>query len=81
MIDLHTLAWANTDQLGPEVADRWRRRRGETGSPIDANPAAHERAMGCVDGAVILGFRSERLGVRPDRRAHPGRIEAEDGCG
>ncbi|MHC4709014.1 MAG: hypothetical protein ACYTA3_00945, partial [Planctomycetota bacterium] len=65
IIDLHTHAWASLDQLGQELAARWRRRAAENGAGlIDASPAAHERNMGCVDGAVVLGFRADRIGAR-----------------
>lgn len=61
IIDLHTHIWANLDQLGPAVAARWRQEAANGRSVPDAGPAAHERNMGCVDGAVVMGFRSERL--------------------
>ena len=64
IIDLHTHVWANLDQLGPELAFRRRRQAAGNGAQLDASPAAHERAMGCVHGAVILGFRADRIGAR-----------------
>ncbi len=64
IIDLHTHVWANLDQLGPELASRRRRHAAGNGTQLDASPAAHERAMGCVDGAVVLGFRADRVGAR-----------------
>ena len=64
IIDLHTHVWASLDQLGPEIAARLRRRTAAGSDPIDASPAAHQRAMAPVDGAVILGFRADRLGAR-----------------
>ena len=64
IIDLHTHVWANLDQLGPELASRRRKHAAGNGTQLDASPAAHERAMGCVDGAVVLGFRADRLGAR-----------------
>jgi predicted TIM-barrel fold metal-dependent hydrolase len=65
IIDLHTHVWASLDQLGQELAARWRRRAAENGAgQIDAGPAAHERNMGCVDGAVVWGFRADRIGAR-----------------
>ncbi|MHC4414358.1 MAG: amidohydrolase family protein [Planctomycetota bacterium] len=63
IIDLHTHVWASLDQLGREVADCLRRRNGDCRERLDASPAAHERAMTCVDGAVVLGFRADRLGA------------------
>lgn len=66
IIDLHTHVWANLDQLGPEMAAACRRRCRE-GEELDGSPAAHERHMGCVNGSVVIGFRSDRLGARiPD---------------
>jgi predicted TIM-barrel fold metal-dependent hydrolase len=64
IIDLHTHIWASLDQLGPELAARLRRRSAEGVESLDASPAAHERAMGPVDGAVVLGFRADRMGAR-----------------
>lgn len=64
IIDLHTHVWANLDQLGPEPAARRRRLAAGNGARLDAGPASHERHMGCVDGAVVLGFRADRLGSR-----------------
>jgi len=64
IIDLHTHVWANLDQLGPDLASRRRSRAAGNGTQLDASPAAHERAMGCVDGAVVLGFRADRVGAR-----------------
>jgi predicted TIM-barrel fold metal-dependent hydrolase len=65
IIDLHTHVWASPDQLGEALAARWRRRAANAapGAP-DASPAAHERNMGCVSGAAILGFRADRIGAR-----------------
>jgi hypothetical protein len=65
IIDLHTHVWASLDQLGEELAARWRHLAAEPGADqIDASPAAHERHMGCVNGAVVLGFRADRIGAR-----------------
>ena len=65
IIDLHTQVWANLEQLGCDLAAQIRARPVMAGAdPLEGTPIAHERAMGCVDGAVVLGFRSERLGAR-----------------
>jgi len=68
IIDLNTHVWANLDQLGPELASRRRSAAAgngaNNGAQLDASPAAHERAMGCVDAAVVLGFRADRVGAR-----------------
>ncbi|MCH8211927.1 MAG: amidohydrolase family protein [Planctomycetes bacterium] len=68
IIDLHTQVWANLEQLGCDLAAQIRARPVLAGAdPLEGTPIAHERAMACVDGAVVLGFRSERLGARiPD---------------
>ena len=63
ILDCHTHVWASVDQLGPELAQRIRTRQAEHWGQYDATPAAHERMMDCVDGAIVLGFRSERLGA------------------
>ena len=64
IIDLHTHSWTSIDQLGPELADRLRAVRAQPWGHLDAGPVAHERAMSCVDGSLVLGFRSDRLGAR-----------------
>jgi hypothetical protein len=65
IIDLHTRIWSAVDQLGPQTASRLRRRWGRQGSErLDASPVAHEKAMSCVDAAVVLGFRADRIGAR-----------------
>ena len=63
IIDLHTHVWASLDQLGTEVAKRVRKRNAQGRTQIDGSPAAHERAAACVAGAVVLGFRADRLGA------------------
>lgn len=68
IIDLHTHMWPNLDQLGPELAALWRRRTPACG-PVDARPASHERNMACVDGAVVMGFRADRLGANVPNEA------------
>jgi predicted TIM-barrel fold metal-dependent hydrolase len=64
IIDLHTQVWLSIDQLGRETAQRLRADQLEHWGQLDASPAAHERAMSCVDGAVVIGFRSDRLGAQ-----------------
>jgi len=61
IIDLHTQVWLSIDQLGRETAQHLRADQMEHWGQLDASPAAHERAMTCVDGAVVIGFRSDRL--------------------
>jgi hypothetical protein len=64
IIDLNTQIWLSMDQLGPEMAERLRAVQVKHWGQLDASPAAHERAMDCVDGAIVLGFRSDLLGAR-----------------
>lgn len=63
IIDLHTQVWSNLDQLGPQVAERTRNKLLERWGQFDGSPASHEEAMTCVDGALVFGFRSQRLGA------------------
>ncbi len=63
IIDVRTHVWYDLDQLGREVADRLRSSLAERWGQFDASPAAHEREMACVDAALIVGYRSERLGA------------------
>jgi predicted TIM-barrel fold metal-dependent hydrolase len=64
IIDIHSQVWASLDQLGPELARRLRARQTDQWFAFDAGPDAHERAMACVSGSVVIGFRSDRLGAR-----------------
>jgi predicted TIM-barrel fold metal-dependent hydrolase len=63
IIDVHTRVWLSLDQLGHEVAQRLRTEQADRWGHLDASPAAHEQAMGCVDGAIVLGFQSRRSGA------------------
>jgi uncharacterized protein len=66
IIDLYTQIWSTPDQLGTELAEGLRARQSEmppaTGA-YDGSPAAHEQAMTPVNGALVFGFHSERLGA------------------
>lgn len=64
IIDIHSQVWSSVDQLGPELARRLRAKQTDNWCSFDAGPDAHERAMACVSGSVVLGFRSERMGAR-----------------
>src|SRR5687768_1466194 len=63
IIDLRTRIWSSLDQIGSDAAARLRRRFAERWDQLDGSPAAHERAMHCVQGAVVFGFRSNMLGA------------------
>lgn len=63
IIDLHTQIWSNLDQLGPNVAERTRNKLIDRWGQYDGSPASHEESMTCVDGAIVFGFRSQRLGA------------------
>jgi predicted TIM-barrel fold metal-dependent hydrolase len=64
IIDARTHIWSSPEQLGAEIADRLRSRSADRPAPLDASPARHERSMACVDGALVFGTRSDRLGAR-----------------
>ncbi|MHC5022959.1 MAG: amidohydrolase family protein [Planctomycetota bacterium] len=64
IIDVQTHIWSTLDQLGQEMAERIRATQADYWGQFDGSPAAHERSMGCVDAAFVLGFRSELLGAR-----------------
>lgn len=63
IIDVHTHIWSSLEQLGPELAGRLRGRAAGRFDQFDASAPAHERAMNCLDGALVFGFRSQRLGA------------------
>jgi len=64
IIDVRTYVWSSLDQLGREVAGKFRQRAAERFEQYEGVMGAHERAMTCCDAAFVLGFRSERLGAR-----------------
>ncbi len=63
IIDLRTRIWSSLDQIGSDAAARLRRRFAERWDQLDGSPAAHERAMHCVQGSLVFGFRSNMLGA------------------
>lgn len=63
IIDVHTHIWSGLEQLGGEVSSRLRSRAHERTGHIDGTAGNHERAMSCVDAALVFGFRSNRLGA------------------
>ncbi len=63
IVDIHTHLWSNPEQLGTSSAERLRACRVDQSGARDGSPGAHERAMSCVDGSLIFGFRSELLGA------------------
>ncbi|MCP3904738.1 MAG: amidohydrolase family protein [Planctomycetes bacterium] len=62
IIDVNSHVWFGLDQVGGEVAERLRHEQAERWGHLDASPAAHQEAMGCVDASFVIGFRSDRLG-------------------
>ena len=63
IIDVHTHIWTSPDQLGTEIAQKMRTRRSELTGRIEADPADLDRVSTCVDGVLVHGFRSVRLGA------------------
>lgn len=59
IIDVNTRIWTNLDQLGTESASRIRSQQTERWGQYDASLVAHEKAMSCIDGALVFGFRSD----------------------
>lgn len=64
IIDVRSFVWSSLDQFGREVAGRLRTRAAERFEQYEGVMAQHDRAMTCVDAALVFGFRSERLGAR-----------------
>jgi len=62
IIDVNSHIWFGLDQVGGDLADRLRVEQAERWGHLDASPAAHEEAMGCVDATFVIAFRSDRLG-------------------
>jgi uncharacterized protein len=95
IIDLQTQVWTNSEQLGREAANQLRQCHLRSQEPCDASPASYDRAMECVDVAVVVGYRSALLEARipaefvaefvsksPDRRigiAGVDPMDSEDG--
>jgi predicted TIM-barrel fold metal-dependent hydrolase len=63
IIDVHTHIWTSPDQLGPDMARRLRAGRTDRAGRIEASPADLDRVATCVDGVMVHGFRSLRLGA------------------
>jgi predicted TIM-barrel fold metal-dependent hydrolase len=64
IIDAHTHIWSSDDQLGSEIADAIQQRAASRSPLPDSIEAAHVKSMSHVDGALVFGFRSDRLGAR-----------------
>ena len=64
IIDINTQIWSSAEQLGVELAEQLRREQSQNWEPCDASTAAHEQAMRCVDGSLVLGFHAERIGAQ-----------------
>lgn len=61
IVDLHTRIWDSIEQMGPTVAQTYRRRREEPWLHTTASAEAHAEAMEPVGYAAILGFESGLL--------------------
>jgi len=61
IIDAHTRTWPGLDNLGIELSRPVRKLSGSL--PLDASPAALERATEPLAGALIHGFRADRVGA------------------
>ncbi len=64
IIDVHSHVWSSQEQLGGEIAASVRALGKDPFSMIDAGGISHEKAMSCVDGALVFGFRSDLLEAR-----------------
>ena len=64
IIDVNTRIWTSVDQLGKEAAQRIRAQQTERWGQHDASLVTHERAMTCVDGALVFGYRSDLQGAQ-----------------
>ncbi len=61
IIDAHTRTWPGLDHLGVELSHPVRELA--TVRPFDASAAALELATQRIDGAIVLGFRADRVGA------------------
>ena len=61
IIDAHTRTWPGLDNLGIELSAPVRKLSGSL--PLDASPAALERATEPLAGAILHGFRADRVGA------------------
>ena len=64
IIDARTHIWSSRDQLGKEMAGVLRSRAATRNEHLESAVSRIDAAMGCVDGAFVFGFRSDRLGAR-----------------
>jgi len=63
IIDLETQVWNNPADLGLDGTERAGDQDVEPWYMLDASVDAHDKSMRCVSTAVVLGFRSEHLGL------------------
>ncbi len=61
IVDLDTRLWTRLEDLGSELAAKIRRTAAQRWVKPDASPEMHASAMGAVDAAVVVGFRSALL--------------------
>lgn len=82
IVDTLTHVWESPEHLGDRAPSTRQIRRDQGGDPlVHADPNQHYEAMGPVDVAFVLAFRSELLGARvPNKlvgeycRSHPDRL-------
>ncbi|MSR40686.1 MAG: hypothetical protein EXS10_02140 [Phycisphaerales bacterium] len=61
IVDLDTRLWSRLEDLGSELAAKIRRTAAQRWVKPDASLEMHTAAMGAVDAAVVVGFRSALL--------------------
>lgn len=63
IVDTHTHVWHSPEQWGAQIGALLRRRYAAPTDALDASAAAHAQTMSAVGCALVLGFRSKRLGA------------------
>ncbi|MEO0586299.1 MAG: amidohydrolase family protein [Planctomycetota bacterium] len=81
IVDLHTLIWETTDQLGDAVAEQLRRRTDVAWDRPTGNAELHAEAMRRVDCAVVHGMELAEIDLHIDAESvakyvakHPGKL-------
>ncbi|MFG0328270.1 MAG: amidohydrolase family protein [Phycisphaerales bacterium] len=64
IVDLETHVWSSPTDLGLNPSELSGRGDLAPWHSFDASAQAHQQAMGCVDVAIVLGFRSRLLDAR-----------------
>ncbi|MEM9251857.1 MAG: amidohydrolase family protein [Planctomycetota bacterium] len=79
IVDVHTLIWESTEQLGPAVTEQLRRRSDVPWERPSGTFDRHAEAMRRVDCAIVHGMESNEIGLHIDAESVAGYVERHPG--